>query len=160
MFEKPARYVDEVFIHCSASDYPEHDDWKVIDAWHRNPPHNYDLIGYHFFITKLGQVQEGRDLERIPAAQLDHNTGTIAICLHGLEEFNEAQFNSLKVLCQLIQSKYDNKLRFRGHKEVDSQRLCPNFDYKKVLNLDQYGFLKPKRKSFWSKLKSLLFFLN
>ncbi len=38
MFQKPDRPVDRVFIHCSASDRPEHDDVEIIRKWHTDPP--------------------------------------------------------------------------------------------------------------------------
>ena len=35
IFKKPARPVRRVFIHCSASDNPDHDSAAVMDAWHK-----------------------------------------------------------------------------------------------------------------------------
>ena len=138
-FEKPDRAVDRVFVHCSASDRPEHDDVEVIRGWHVNDKHWND-IGYHFFIKKDGTIQPGRDLETSPAAQMGHNTGTIAICLHGLviEKFAKAQFKSVIELCKEINSAYQGMVSFHGHCEVSS-KSCPVFPYKEVLGLDNHG---------------------
>lgn len=139
-FRKPARSVSRVFLHCSASDNPSHDSAAVIDGWHRQ--NGWAGIGYHFFIRKDGTLETGRDLEKIPAAQAGNNAGTIAICLHGLEvgRFTEAQFDTLRALCQQIDSAYRGAVTFHGHCEV-AAKTCPVFDYRKVLGLDIDGAL-------------------
>lgn len=140
-FQKPNREVTDVFIHCSASDNPKHDDVSVITKWHQE--RGWSTIGYHYFIKKDGTLQEGRDLERTPAAQKGYNTGSIAICLHGLEKdkFTEAQFETLRKLCSEINEKYAGHIYFRGHCEVNPHKTCPVFDYKKVLNLNTIGHM-------------------
>lgn len=138
-YKKPKRKIDRVFIHCSASDRPEHDDIKIIEAWHIG--RGFKGVGYHYFITNDGNVQAGRDLERIPAAQRDHNTGTIAICLHGHKKFNGNQLRTLTRLCQAINKEHDGKVTFHGHKEVNPFKACPVFDYKALLKLDERGKL-------------------
>lgn len=137
-FKKPARKVTRIFVHCSASDNPAHDSAAVINAWHKE--RGWAGIGYHFFIRKSGILELGRDLEKIPAAQAGHNTGTIAICLHGLDrdEFTEAQFATLRGLCGQINAAYDGNVTFHGHCEV-AAKACPVFDYQAVLALDEAG---------------------
>lgn len=70
-FIKPNRRIDRVFVHCSASDVPEHDSVKTIEEWHL--ARGFTDIGYHFFIHKNGNVSPGRDIEKTPAAQRGHN---------------------------------------------------------------------------------------
>lgn len=139
-FRKPARPVRRIFIHCSASDRPEHDSAAVIDAWHKAK--GWAGIGYHFFIQKKGTLELGRDLEKIPAAQEGNNTGTIAICLHGLQvdKFTDAQFRTLRTLCDQINRAYGGDLTFHGHCEV-AAKTCPVFVYDKVLGIDTNGKL-------------------
>ena len=139
-FVKPARDVSRVFLHCSASGRPEHDDVSVIREWHLE--RGWSDVGYHFFIRSDGLIQEGRPLEKIPAAQGGHNTGTIAICLHGLvsSDFSLGQFNSLQNLCHQINRAYDDAITFHGHCEV-SDKDCPVFNYKHVLALSEQGYL-------------------
>ena len=138
MFNKPARWVNRVFIHCSASDHDHHDDVSVMKKWHLQ--RGWSDVGYHFFIKKDGTLQEGRSIEKTPAAQGGHNRGTIAICLHGLDKdkFTQDQFNTLISLCKEINDELD--VTFHGHTEV-SAKSCPVFDYKKVLKLDPNGNL-------------------
>ncbi|MGH2343470.1 peptidoglycan recognition protein family protein [Segnochrobactraceae bacterium EtOH-i3] len=139
-FTRPARTVSRVFLHCSASDRPEHDDVAVMRQWHR--ANGWADVGYHFFIRKDGTIQPGRSLELVPAAQAGHNTGTIAICLHGLDRdrFTTAQFASLRALAGEIGTAYAGRLTVHGHCEV-SAKACPVFDYRAVLNLDATGRL-------------------
>lgn len=140
VFAKPKRSVRKVFVHCSASDNPKHDDISVIKQWHLNRKPPFSDVGYHYFIKKDGTVQAGRPLEVVPAAQEGHNVSSIAICLHGLkkENFTQAQFDSLRDLCLQIAKAYDNMITFHGHCEV-STKECPVFDYKSVLQLDKAG---------------------
>ena len=137
-FVKPARPVNRVFLHCSASDRPEHDSAAVIDAWHKQ--RGWTGIGYHFFVRKDGTLEPGRSLEKTPAAQEGNNTGTIAICLHGLarEAFTEAQFATLRTLCDQINQVYGGLVTFHGHCEV-AAKACPVFSYREVLGIDKDG---------------------
>jgi hypothetical protein len=137
-FEKPKRDVERVFLHCSASDRPAHDDVAVMREWHL--ARGWTDVGYHLFIRKDGEVQDGRDLEVTPAAQAGHNTGTIAICLHGLaiENFTEAQYRSVVALCNEIHRAYEGMVTFHGHCQVSS-KACPVFPYREVLGLDAHG---------------------
>lgn len=138
-FKRPKRDVDRVFVHCSASDSPAHDDIAVIRDWHVNG-NGWDDVGYHYFIRKDGTVEAGRPLNKTPAAQGGNNTATIAICLHGLEKprFTKAQFRSLIALAEEIDTAYSGMISFHGHTEV-SAKSCPVFDYRTVLGLDRHG---------------------
>jgi len=140
LFKKPARPVDRVFIHCSASDRPEHDSWAVIDQWHREK--GWAGIGYHFFIRKDGTLEAGRSLEKTPAAQEGNNLRTIAICLHGLDvsKFTDVQLSTLRGLCLDIDVAYRGSVTFHGHREV-ARKDCPVIDYRAVLRLDGRGGL-------------------
>lgn len=134
-FHKPQRDVHTVFLHCSATDKPEHNHVGVIKKWHLE--RGFSDVGYHFFIQRNGNIQWGRGLEGIPAAQRGHNTGSIAICLHGEKAhcFSQQQFASLRYLCIAIQKEYDQRLLFKGHCEV-SPKLCPVFNYQYILTLN------------------------
>lgn len=133
-FRAPKRAVSRVFLHCSASDNPAHDNVATMDSWHKE--RGWSGVGYHFFIRKSGELEIGRDLEVTPAAQEGNNKGTIAICLHGLksENFTAAQFATLVTLCGQINEAYRGAVSFHGHCEV-ARKACPVFDYKRVLGL-------------------------
>lgn len=141
-FDRPARPVDRVFLHCSASDNPDHDDIDTIRSWHVDG-NGWSDVGYHYFIRKDGTLEAGRALERTPAAQAGNNAGTVAVCLHGLapENFTEAQFQTLARLAREIDAAYSGRVTFHGHCEV-SAKSCPVFPYADVLGLDSEGRLE------------------
>lgn len=147
IFNKPQRKVNKVYIHCSASDVKAHDNIEAIREWHIQD-NKWSDVGYHYFIRKDGTIEEGRGLEIIPSAQKGHNTGSIAICLSGLDIdlFRQKQLESLVNLCKEINKVY-SKITFHGHCEV-SNKECPVFDYKNILNLDDEGYIltEPKKK--------------
>ena len=140
VFKRPKRLIDRVFVHCSASSNPLHDDVNVVRGWHKKL--GWNDIGYHFYITSVGELQIGRKLEHSPAAQKGNNVGTIAICLSGLkvDDYTERQFNTLRELCEDINEKIPD-VTFHGHTEV-SVKECPVFDYKTVLSLDKFGAIQ------------------
>lgn len=139
--KKPKRVVNRVFLHCSASDDPKHDNPQTIEKWHIE--RKFKEIGYHFYIDKAGHIYEGRRLENIPSAQRGYNTGTIAICCGGLakENFTKEQKWALKALC-LHLDQVIGGLTFHGHCEVDENKTCPVFPYKEWLELDTKGRMR------------------
>jgi outer membrane lipoprotein SlyB len=142
--KKPRRPVDKVFLHCTASDLPLEGDALVseIRRWHTDKPpkgRGWSDIGYHFLIDKKGTLLAGRPLELIPAAQEGHNTGTIAISVHGMKEFTDASLRKCRDFCLYLLGVYDGMLTFHGHHEVQPNKECPVYDYHKLLNLDAQG---------------------
>lgn len=142
MFKKPTRQVKKVFLHCSANSNPK---WTIEDLKKAHLARGFSQIGYHIFIDFEGKIFEGRSLESIPAAQQGHNTNSIAICLHGgfnsKNDFTEIQLAKCKELCLQINNAYDKQITFHGHCEVEPNKTCPVFDYKKLLNLNEKGFI-------------------
>ena len=147
MFEAPKRRVDRVFIHCSASDMLFHDPMHEaedegqkmlaeVTRWHLK--RGFDGVGYHYLINKSGSIIAGRDREKAPAAQKGHNTGTIAIMVHGLSDFSASSMTALTEFCGQINEAYSGRISFHGHCEV-SWKACPVFNYRKVLSLDRFG---------------------
>jgi N-acetylmuramoyl-L-alanine amidase len=167
-FKKPKRYIQKVYLHCSASDSKILNSAHAIDTMHKK--RGWSGIGYHFFVTKEGKVEKGRDLEKIPAAQKGHNQGSIAICNHGLNNFTKVSLEATKALCIEIYKAYDGAVTFHGHCEV-SAKECPVYDYKGLLELNSFGEMsmeliereeiKPKaQKPKVSWFKQLLFYFN
>lgn len=152
-FTKPRRFVDKVFIHCSAANTNRlgRDFYKWVRRIHvEGQPHRWADVGYHFLIDKEGTLIPARPLSMAPAANPNRkrkpgfagNRGTIAICLDGLtpDYFNEKQFKTLRELCKEIDDAYRGSITFHGHREV-AWKECPVFDYKSVLKLDKDGYL-------------------
>lgn len=147
-FAPPARAVHSLFFHCSASDRPEHDDVSVMRDWHVNG-NGWADVGYHYFVKKNGEWQAGRPLEKTPAAQGEgSNSGTIAVCLHGLAKpaFTSEQFRTGYAMVRAISDAYGERgvqIRVRGHCEVYPKE-CPVFDYRRAFGLDAAGHLTLK----------------
>lgn len=139
MYEAPSRRVERVFIHCSASDAERLKGQELVDEirrWHQ--ARGWSDIGYNLLIDKPGLLMPGRPLEKTPAAQKGHNTGTVAIMVHGLESFSDASLATLKGFCGQINNAHSGHISFHGHCEV-SNKSCPVFDYRGLLGLDRFG---------------------
>jgi len=138
LFNRPARSVDRVFLHCSASDDESLTGTILVDTvrrWHL--ARGFSDIGYHFLVDKAGRIMSGRSLEEKPAAQKGHNTGTIAIMAHGLTSFPGPMLNAVAGLCSSINTAYGGRITFHGHCEV-SAKACPVFNYHSLLRLDRF----------------------
>lgn len=123
------RSIKKIIIHCSASDMPGQDRW-VIREWHL--ARGFKDIGYHYLILKAGEIQKGRPVASVGAHCEGQNHDSIGICLVGLREFNERQFESLYHLVR------EYRLRFPGitvhpHNEFNKNKECPVFDIDEAL---------------------------
>jgi len=128
------RQINEIILHCSLSKFGTQ---RLIDKWHRNPPNNWDLNGYHFVVlngwstSKLfmasmdGQIEVGRPLWKPGAHCYGKNRRSIGICLIGEYKFTLNQFNSVLHLCQDLITQH-GPLKISGHNKY-SNKSCPNF---------------------------------
>jgi len=119
------RDINEIILHCSDSDVAAHDDIEVIRGWHVNE-RGWSDVGYHYFIQSNGNIQKGRQWGRIGAHCAGRNKHTLGICLHGRDEFTQAQFDSLEELIERIELELGT-LMVNGHYKY-SEKTCPNFD--------------------------------
>ncbi|OAA90698.1 peptidoglycan recognition protein family protein [Clostridium coskatii] len=105
--------------HCSVYD---------IDQWHKQ--RGWAGIGYHYFVTKAGQVYTGRPENVVGAHCPGENDHSIGICAEGeymSETMPEIQKNAIIELCKYIKGKYNIKT-IGGHKEFYSTD-CPGTNY-------------------------------
>ena len=76
------RTITLIIIHCSAT--PE---GKALSAEACRQDHirhrGFRDIGYHFYITRDGEIHPGRPLEKVGAHCRNHNTHSIGICYEG-----------------------------------------------------------------------------
>lgn len=140
-YRPPQRSISRVFLHCSACDHegPGFAGEALVETvrgWHLD--RGWSDVGYHLLIDRAGLIATGRDLERTPAAQKGHNTGTIAIMVHGLSDFSDVSLRSCADLCAAINVAHGGRLSFHGHCEVARKR-CPVFDYVGLLGLEPDG---------------------
>ncbi|EMQ2877340.1 N-acetylmuramoyl-L-alanine amidase, partial [Vibrio navarrensis] len=70
-----------ITIHCSATSPEQNIGVSEIRAWHRAK--GWRDIGYHWVITRQGELQAGRPMTQQGAHVRGHNQGNIGICLIG-----------------------------------------------------------------------------
>ena len=147
IYQGSARYpVDEIIVHCSAT----RPDWMAgatlaaqvaeIRRWHTTPEaqggRGWKDIGYHWIIGRDGKVAQGRSEKVIGAHVIDHNRGTIGICLIGGasstetdpfgRNFTGAQDVTLRQMIQGISMRTRIR-RISGHNQY-AAKACPGFN--------------------------------
>jgi len=127
------RKIDTIFVHCSASKPSMEVDIEVIRDWHL--ARGFNDVGYHYVITRTGEVQRGREDDVVGAHAKGYNDTSIGICIvGGLNEvgkpdsnFTFAQYRALKYLIADLQLAYGMGLEIKGHRDV-ANKSCPCFD--------------------------------
>jgi len=108
---------------------------EEIRRWHVEE-RGWDDVGYHYVITRVGEIQEGRLLEDVGAHVYGHNDHTIGICLVGGRapdsdqpdtNFTRLQWRALELLVEQLQQEIGG-LEVRGHRDYDDSKACPTFD--------------------------------
>lgn len=93
----PQSWPSEVFIHHGAESNAEQmtslakqvQAMRATQNFHMGPQRGWSDIAYHYVVfqpygnVRHARVFEGRPVRHVPAAQLGHNTGTLAICVYG-----------------------------------------------------------------------------
>ena len=133
MFTKPDRPVDRVFLHCSASDRPEHDNVATMRNWHL--ARGWSDVGYHFVIRRSGEIETGRPIEKAGAHAAGHNIASVGVCVVGGKaragrqpcNFTARQWASLAALVDTLKRDHPTIESVIGHNDVSS-KTCPIFD--------------------------------
>ena len=92
-------------------------------------------IGYHFYITRDGEIHRGRALEKVGAHCRDHNTHSIGICYEGgldiaghpQDTRTLAQRGSLLALLRELRKRFPKAL-IVGHHDLNPMKECPCFN--------------------------------
>lgn len=149
----------ECFIHHGAENDAEAWDhlaeqkaaMRQIQNFHMDT-RGWDDIAYHFVVFQpfgnipIARVYQGRPTNHIPAAQLNHNTNTIAICVAGNFENDDKVFASTRfAICETIRRCKANGVKLNvvgGHKDV-VQTSCPgNTLYREIPRIAELTRLK------------------
>jgi hypothetical protein len=126
----------EAFIHHSDNDDARSVDsmaeqearMRAIQDFHMDT-RGWSDFAYHFMVFQpYGQLEharvfEGRPTACVPAAQLNHNTGTLAICIYGNLTRDTVKRNTRYVIEQLLRL-YPSVQTLGGHRNV-VQTTCP-----------------------------------
>lgn len=127
---------DFIAIHCSATRPSMAVDVDDIRKWHKAK--GWEDVGYHYVITRTGQVQRGRSEEKVGAHVEGHNGRSLGICLVGgvaeddfrkpENNFTPSQFASLRDLLTSLKKRYP-KAKIQGHRDFPNvKKACPSFD--------------------------------
>lgn len=126
------RRIDELIIHCSATDAGRHFTAKDIDRWHR--ARGFDGIGYHYVTLISGLVEAGRPLKKIGAHAKGRNRHSIGLCyIGGIEDRgrpkgpNAKQAESLRKQCEFLLLRFPNA-KIIGHRDTGARKACPSFE--------------------------------
>ena len=127
----PMRTITLIIIHCSAT--PE---GKFLSAEACRQDHiqhrGFRDIGYHFYITRDGEIHPGRPLEKVGAHCRNHNAHSIGICYEGgLNAEGQAkdtrtleQRGALLALLRELKKKFPEALII-GHHDLNPIKECP-----------------------------------
>ena len=128
------RTITLIIIHCSAT--PE---GKSLSAEACRQDHNrlrgFRDIGYHFYITRDGEIHPGRPLEKAGAHCRNHNAHSIGICYEGgldaasfpADTRTLEQKASLLALLRELKRIFPRAL-IVGHHDLNPTKACPCFD--------------------------------
>ncbi len=138
------RQIDTIIVHCSATEHVDDSvDSDVIRAWHVEE-NGWSDIGYHFVITRRGDIEFGRPLEKRGAHARGHNDHSVGVCLVGgldasgkpTEGIEHYTLDQMKALTQVIKSTCADfgDIKILGHRDLPRVfKACPCFDVAQAL---------------------------
>lgn len=107
-----------------------------VDRIHRK--RGYNCIGYHYYITRAGEICPGRAVLTVGAHAKGHNKNTIGICLEGdfrKDEPTDKQIEALILTVKILMRTIPTIKTVYNHRDL-CKTLCPVIDLKsKVLEL-------------------------
>ena len=140
------RRIDLIVIHCTASRPDQSISMEQLDKMHK--ARGWKCCGYHYYMTRDGQLHFGRPEEMVGAHARHYNAHSIGVCYEGgLDEKGRAadtrtlaQKAALIALLRSLKIDYPDA-EIVGHCELEGvHKACPCFpvsiyrDYFKHLN--------------------------
>lgn len=128
------RRIDLIVIHCTASRPDQHLSLAMLDQMHK--ARGWKCCGYHYYITRDGQLHFGRPEEMVGAHARHYNAHSIGICYeggldasgHAADTRTPAQKATMLTLLQSLKLDYPNA-EIMGHCELEGvHKACPCFD--------------------------------
>lgn len=126
------RKINEIIVHCTATQDGKNIKVEDINRWHKE--RGWNMIGYHYVVYLDGTIHQGRSEDQIGAHCLKHNTNSIGVVYVGGLDANgnpkdtrtEAQKQGLRKLLTELKRKYP-KATIHSHKDF-APKACPSFD--------------------------------
>ena len=128
------RRIDLIVIHCTASRPNQHISMELLHQMHR--ARGWRCCGYHYYITRDGQLRIGRPEDEIGAHARHYNAHSIGICYEGglddkgrpADTRTPAQRAALIALLRSLKVDYP-RAEIVGHCELEGvHKDCPCFD--------------------------------
>ncbi|WP_455664823.1 N-acetylmuramoyl-L-alanine amidase [Phocaeicola sp.] len=128
------RKITLIIIHCSATPEGRSLDFEACRYEHIHHRHFRD-IGYHFYITRGGEIHRGREIEKVGAHCKNHNSHSIGICYEGglsadskpMDTRTLEQKGALLALLRELRGVFPEAL-IVGHHDLNPVKACPCFD--------------------------------
>ena len=128
------RDINLIVIHCSATrcdrDFPV----KALEACHK--ARGFDGIGYHYYVTRDGQLHLTRSEASRGAHAKGYNTHSLGICYEGgldgqgnpADTRTPAQKQTLLAMLHSLRADYPEAV-ILGHRDLPKvKKACPCFD--------------------------------
>ncbi len=126
IYDQPLKDIlNRIIIHHSA--LPLSDGPREIQRLHMEEKGFAD-VGYHFLIDQAGLLYEGRSMMVRGAHAYGANYASVGICLIGnFEEIQPTleQMSTLQALLTSLASQYTGIVEIAGHRDLNSETLCP-----------------------------------
>lgn len=141
---------DLIVFHCSATRPSQHIGRAQIEEWHLAK--GWNAIGYHFVITRAGDLELGRPVDEVGAHVQGFNGKSVGVCMvGGLDDtghelanapqmFTLAQWETAKILLAYLRRLFP-AARVCGHRDLSPDlnkdgkiqptewlKSCPGFD--------------------------------
>lgn len=109
-----------------------------VHQWHLN--NSWVGIGYHYFISKTGEIFRGRPENTVGSHAKGYNSKSIGVCFEGdftVETMTKTQLEAGKELVAYLKDKY-KITKVKGHKDLMATS-CPgkNFPFDEIANTKQ-----------------------
>ena len=128
------RRINLIILHCSATKITQDFPVESLEACHK--ARGFKTIGYHYYITKDGQMHQCRTEDMIEAHARRYNAHSIGICYEGGLDANgnptdtrtPAQKHALITLLRSLKVDYPDA-EILGHCDLPwVKKKCPCFD--------------------------------
>ena len=138
------RRIDLIVIHCSATKVTQ--DFSLEDLIACHKARGFKTAGYHYYITKDGQLHQCRPEEMVGAHARRYNAHSIGVCYEGgldangnvADTRNPAQKHALIALLRSLKVDYPDAV-ILGHRDLPwVKKMCPCFDAR-----TEYSQLQP-----------------
>lgn len=127
----------EAFIHHSTDHLAEYADTlaeqkaicRAIQRYHMDT-HGWTDVGYHAYVfqpyghRKYARIFQGRPASHLPAAQLGHNTRTLALCVVGNFDHDDSVKDNTRYAIEQYLNTFAHLRAVGGHRDV-TPTDCP-----------------------------------